>query len=91
MIREFLDWLETWAFDEDNIFIGCGKLLLICTIVIAIIAVPLVIWDDSRPSFTLQKREWSCTESHEEWRDVPMGRTVVPQVVSVCDNYRRVR
>lgn len=72
-------------------FIGMGKLLLVLVIFLAIILGPFILADALEPSFTLQKREWVCMQSHPEMHLVMVGKVLVPQTEEVCDEYRRVR
>ena len=39
--------------------------------------------------FSLVKSEWTCTKSHNLSTVVLVGKVIVPQNNTVCDNYQR--
>lgn len=89
-MRQFFSALEDWVFDDESVFIGIGKLLLCIAVFALVIAVPVAWYEDSRPSFTIQKSEWNCTSSHQETRWVHQyPNQNYPITEEVCDSYVR--
>lgn len=89
-VRALCNWLERWAIlDEDNSFIGVGKCMLIVAIPVMALLLSIVYLDSLWPSFTLKKAEWRCTQSHQEWESIMIGKVPSRQLVNVCDEYKR--
>lgn len=89
MSRRFFDWLQDWIFEDDNVFIGLGKIILVVVVVVGLFVAPLVYLDATAPSFSLKKDEWACVQSHEETHMVLVGKIWLPRTEMVCDVYQR--
>lgn len=54
-----------------------------------------VFQDSKKPTFSLKKEDWTCTEYHYETQTtyIYVNKVMIPQITthSVCDNYKRIK
>lgn len=78
-IRDSYDfWLEAtlwWMFAAISLIIGG--------------AIYFSIMESRMPHFQLNKRDWVCSAAHDETNLVLVGKVLVPQTTTVCDQYSR--
>lgn len=58
--------------------------------VIALFVIPILWYMESQePNFSLKKADWACTSAHRETNMVMVGKVMVPQTQTICDQWTR--
>lgn len=64
--------------------------VIIAAIIAILVAIGYGVYVESqKPGFELKKDEWHCTDHHMVTTMVMVGKVMVPQTYSVCDNWKR--
>ena len=78
--------MDTW-FEK---FLGGLLIFLMGVCLLGLIAIPILWYLDSKePNFSLKKADWACTSAHQETNMVMVGKVMVPQTDTICDQWTR--
>ena len=86
MLDKFMDWVEG---PMNVMMIG----MIIFILIAFFVGIPLGIWalinDYNKPTFSLQKDAWHCTNAHLETTMIMVGKVLVPSHTNICDQWSR--